>query len=221
MANRNKEQAAQAIAVINNLIIPGSEKLKLKTIAQKIYQSIQLTLAETSFWNSFSNSEKSYILTGNSAHTLDFTECQSTGFCGEQQPEEIPEQEENNWQEPNVFFEPSSSDSDSSEDPDYIPPSNIKRVIKTSDDSWPDSSNSALNNQPPSTSTQQPADLENQELDNNSSSESSEQDITPPSLSRNKQKPKLLVDSWKNTATTLWKPKTKVVVQPDPEAIST
>ena len=153
MANKNKEkQATQAMAVINNLIIPGSEKLKLKIIAQKIYQSIQLTLAETSFWNSFSNSKKSYILSGDSAHTLYFTEYQSTGFCGEQQPEEIPEQEENNWQEPNVFFEPSSSDSDSSEDPDYIPPSNIKRVITTSDDSWPDNSNSALKNQP-STST--------------------------------------------------------------------
>ena len=44
MANRNKEkQAAQAIAVINNLTIPDPEKYKLKTIAKKIYQSIQLT----------------------------------------------------------------------------------------------------------------------------------------------------------------------------------
>jgi hypothetical protein len=73
MANCNKEQAAQAIAVINNLIIPNLEKLKLKTIAKKIYQSIQLTKEETLFWNLFSNSEKSYILTGDTAQTLDFT----------------------------------------------------------------------------------------------------------------------------------------------------
>ena len=48
MANRN-QQAAQAIATIYNLIIPDSEKLKLKTIARKLYQSIQLTKEETSF----------------------------------------------------------------------------------------------------------------------------------------------------------------------------
>ena len=147
MANRNREQAAQAIAVINNLIILDSEKLKLKTIAKKIYQSIQLTIEETSFWNSFFSSEKSYILTGDSAHTLDFTKYQNTRFCSEHQLEEIPEQEDNNWQKPNLFFEPSSSDSDSSEDPDYIPPTQIKRLITTSDDSWPDNSYSSLNNQ--------------------------------------------------------------------------
>jgi hypothetical protein len=39
MSNKLKErQAAQAIKVINNLIIPSSEKLKLKTIAKKLYQ---------------------------------------------------------------------------------------------------------------------------------------------------------------------------------------
>ena len=48
MANRN-QQAAQTIATIYNLIIPDSEKLKLKTIARKLYQSIQLTKEETSF----------------------------------------------------------------------------------------------------------------------------------------------------------------------------
>jgi hypothetical protein len=51
MAYQNREQATLAIAVINNLIIPDSEKSKLKTIAKKIYQSIQLTIEETSFWN--------------------------------------------------------------------------------------------------------------------------------------------------------------------------
>ena len=50
MSNKLKErQATQAIAVINDLIIPSSEKLKLKTIAKKLYQSIKLTQVETSF----------------------------------------------------------------------------------------------------------------------------------------------------------------------------
>jgi hypothetical protein len=74
MSNQNKEkQAAQAIAEINNLIIRNLEKIKLKTIAKKIYQYIQLTKEEASFWNSFPNSEKSYILTGEKAQTLEFT----------------------------------------------------------------------------------------------------------------------------------------------------
>ncbi len=82
MANRNKEkQAAQAIAVINNLIIPDSEKYKLKKITKKIYQSFQLTKEETLFWNSFLNSEKSYILTDDTSQTLDFTEYQKVVFA--------------------------------------------------------------------------------------------------------------------------------------------
>jgi hypothetical protein len=43
MSHKLKErQATQAITVINNLTIPSSEKLKLKTIAKKLYQSIKL-----------------------------------------------------------------------------------------------------------------------------------------------------------------------------------
>jgi hypothetical protein len=57
-----KEHSSQAISAINNLIIPEMEKLKLKTIANKIYHSITLTQEEKVFWNSFPNSEKSYIL---------------------------------------------------------------------------------------------------------------------------------------------------------------
>ena len=50
MTNKLKErQAAQASAVIKNLIIPESEKSKLKTIANKIYHSIKLTQEETWF----------------------------------------------------------------------------------------------------------------------------------------------------------------------------
>jgi hypothetical protein len=38
MSNKFKEkQTTQAMAVINNLIIPSSKKLKLKTIAKKLY----------------------------------------------------------------------------------------------------------------------------------------------------------------------------------------
>ena len=190
MTNQNKEkQAAQAIAVINNLIIPDSEKYKLKTIAKKIYQSIQLTKEETSFWNSFPNSEKSYILTGDTAHALDFTEYQKSGFCSEHQLEEILEQEDQYQQEPNLFFEPSSSDSDSSEDPDYIPPVPLKKVITTSDDIWPDNSNSSLYNQP-STSRQQTAEQDNSSLESHSLTESSETDTTPSTPTRSRPKTK-------------------------------
>ncbi len=119
-----------------------------------------------------------------------------------------------------MFFEPSSSDSDSSEDPDYIPPIPVKKVITTSDDSWPDNSNSTLFNQP-STLKQQTTEQDNQSLESNSSTESSETDMTPPTSTRGRPKLKNIIDSWKNTATTLLKPTTKVVVNPDLEAIST
>jgi hypothetical protein len=147
MSNKLKEkQATQAIAVINNLIIPSSEKLKLKTIAKKLYQSIKLTQEEAAFWNSFSNIEKCYILTGNTAQSLDFIDYQKPGYCVETQPQvDIHEEQE---QEPHLFFVPSSSDSDSSEDPDYIPPVPLRRIITMSDDSWPDNSNSRSIDQP-------------------------------------------------------------------------
>jgi hypothetical protein len=176
-----------------------------KTIAKKIYQSIQLTKNETSFWNSFPNSEKSYSLTHNTAQTLDFTEYQKSGFCSEHQPEEILVQEDQYWQEPNLFFEPSSPDYDSSEDPDYIPPVPLKKVITTSDDSWPNNSNSSLYNQP-STSRQQTARQDNPSLESNSSTSSSDTDTTPSTPTKGRPRTKNIIDSWKNTATTLWKP---------------
>jgi transcription-repair coupling factor (superfamily II helicase) len=117
MSKQLKEKhTAQAIAIINNLIIPTSEKVKLQTIAKKLYQSLKLTQEETTFWNSFPNSEKSYILTGDSAHSFDFTEYQKAGFSVNFLPQ--VEHEELNWQEPDLFFDPSTSDSDSSEDTD-------------------------------------------------------------------------------------------------------
>jgi lipopolysaccharide export LptBFGC system permease protein LptF len=203
MAKQNKEkQAAQAIAVINNLIIPDLKKYKLKTIARKIYQSIELTQEEATFWNSFPNSEKFYILTGDTAQTLDFTEYQRSGFCSENHTEEILEQENHYCEEPNLFFKPSSSDSDSSEDPDYIPPVPLKKIISTSDDSWPNNSNSALYNQP-STSKQHTTRHNSPSLESNSSTESLETETAPPTPTRVRLKNKNNIDSWKNTATTL------------------
>jgi hypothetical protein len=65
------ENSSQAIATINNLInqIPW---LKLKTIAKKSIQSLPLSQSEIIFWNSFPNTENSYILTGDSQCSLDF-----------------------------------------------------------------------------------------------------------------------------------------------------
>jgi hypothetical protein len=215
MTNQSKNE--QAIAVINNLIIPDSEKLKLKTIAKKIYQSSRLTEEEASFWNSFPNSEKSYILTGDSASTLDFTEYQKATFCSEQQNNQGQNQEVDEQQ--NLFFEPSSSDTDSSDDSDYIQPIPLRRIISNTDDSWPDNSGSNLFNQP-STSTQQPKQQDNLDLDRNSSTESSEIDLSPKVTTKNKPT-KSIVDSWKNTAQSLWKPSSRIKVDPDPVAIST
>jgi hypothetical protein len=88
---------------------------------------MNLTQEESSFWNSFSNNKKSYILTGNTAQSLDFTEYQRAGFCVELQPQ-VDIQEVQDWQEPNLFFDPSSSDSDSSEDLDYVPSALLQTI---------------------------------------------------------------------------------------------
>ncbi len=73
----------------------------------------------------------------------------------------------------------------------------------------------------PSTSGQLPKEPDNQNLDSNSSTDLSETDTTPTKSARGKPTTKNIVDSWKNTATRLWKPASKVVISPDPEAIST
>ena len=69
-----KKQEAQAISSINTLMIPEDEKLKLKIIALKIFHSVQLSPSEWHYWEKFSNSEKSFLLTGDTANTLDFTQ---------------------------------------------------------------------------------------------------------------------------------------------------
>jgi hypothetical protein len=199
----------------------------LKTITKKIYRSIQLTQEETSFWNSFPNSEKSYILTGDTAQSIDFTKYQKASFCSDNLQQEIVVQEEQHWQEPNLYFKTCSSDSDSSEDPDYIPPVPLEKIITTSDDSWPDKSNSNLYDQP-STSRQQTGEQDNPSLDSESNTstdsenQSNQTHTTPTTSTRGKpQKSKNITDLWKNTATTLWKLTKIVIVNPDPEAIST
>jgi hypothetical protein len=106
-------------------------------------------------------------------------------------------------QEINLFFEPSSSYSDSSEDPDFIPPVPLKKIITTFDDSWPDNSNSTLYNQP-STSRQQIGEQDNPSLESNSTdseNQSSETDTTPSTPTRGRPKSKNIIDSWKNKAT--------------------
>jgi hypothetical protein len=125
-----------------------------------------------------------------------------------------------------LFFKPSSSDSDSSDDPDYSPPVKLKRVITTSDDSWPNNSNSQSNNQP-STSTQsgeQNYPTLDSESETSTDSDNQPTDINTTPATSPRGRPlgsKNITDSWKNTATTKWKPPRKVVVEPDPEAIAT
>jgi hypothetical protein len=212
MSNKLKERhTTQAIAVINNLIIPSSEKLKLQTIAKKLYQSVKLSQEETSFWNSFSNSEKSYILTGDSAQTLEFTEYQKASFSVKLLPQ--VEQEEQDWQEPEEYFEPSTSDSDSSEDPDYVPPTPKKNIITTSDDSWPDNSNSQGFLQP--STSKQAREQQEQILDSDSATSS---DSEPPQRTLKTHNSK---DSWKNTDSKEWKPAKKTLITPDPDSIAT
>ena len=59
---------------INALIIPEAGSYNLTAIAIKLHQSIPLTQSERQYCQNFSNEEKSYIITGDSQHTLDFTQ---------------------------------------------------------------------------------------------------------------------------------------------------
>ena len=71
-----------SINAIQALIIPEADKYKLTAIALKLHQSITLTQSEKNYWQNFSKEEKSYIITGDSQHTLDFTQYQQ-GYFGE------------------------------------------------------------------------------------------------------------------------------------------
>ena len=72
-----------SINAINSLIIPEAGRYKLTAIALKLHQSIQLTQSEKQYWQNFSKEEKSYIITGDSQHTLDFTQYQEGYFSND------------------------------------------------------------------------------------------------------------------------------------------
>jgi hypothetical protein len=173
---------------------------------------LKLTQEETSLWNSFSNSEKSYISTGDSAQSFDFTECQKAGFSVNFLPQ-VELQEEQDWQKPHLVFDPSPSDSDFSEDPDYVQPEPRKRIITTSDDSWRDNSNSQPLS-PPSTS-KQTSEQQEPSLDSDSATSSDSEPIQRTVKSHNNK------DSWKSTSSNEWKPSKRTVITPDPESIAT
>ena len=73
----------QSINALNSLIIPETDRYKLIAIALKLHQSIQLTQSEQNYWNDFTREEKSFIITGDSQHPLDFTRYQAGYFSGE------------------------------------------------------------------------------------------------------------------------------------------
>jgi hypothetical protein len=133
------------------------------------------------------------------------------------------QQEHHHWQYSNLFFDPSTSEnSNSLEDSNYAPPTPLRKIITTSDDSWPDNSNSQTSDQ---TSTSNQAGNQNHPASNSDPEISSDSEIEiafpeeecqevlatlvtsprgrPPG-SRNQP------DSWK-----------KIVVEADPEAIAT
>ena len=72
-----------SIDAINPLIIPKADRYKLTAIAIKLHQSIQLTQSEKQYWKNFAKEEKSYIITGDSQHTLDFPQYHEGYFSGD------------------------------------------------------------------------------------------------------------------------------------------
>jgi hypothetical protein len=74
---------AVSINAINSLIIPETDRYKLTAIAIKLHQSIALTQSEKDYWKNFSKEEKSYIITGDSQLTLDFTQYQEGYYSSE------------------------------------------------------------------------------------------------------------------------------------------
>jgi hypothetical protein len=114
------DNSTQAIAAINILIIPNAIKFKLKTIAEKILQSLPLSQSKNIFWNSFSNSGKSWISTGDSQCLLEFTLYQESNYQFESEfdiKEILPPQV---VAQVNLYFDPPTSpkDSDDIDNPD-------------------------------------------------------------------------------------------------------
>ena len=213
-----KKHSYQAIATINNLIIPEEEKVTLKSIAFKLFHSIQLSQEESILWNSFSNCERSYLLTGDSQSPIDFTEYQSAGYLFEEEyqlqdhqqvpPQQVifPEQYQN------LFFDPTTSEDSSDSKPETVhfpfPPhkhliasdnslsASLPAVVQDSTDSLPANlpdfpEQPEIKLEPvPSTSRGRPPGVKNQ------------------------------VESWKNTAAYAWKPASKIKIEVDPDSIA-
>ena len=185
---------------------------------------MKLSQEEHLFWNSFPNSEKSYILTGDSQVSLDFTEYQNSRYQIEEELElqelpDIPVPQAVIDSNLNVqYLDPQSDDSDSSEDPDYFPPEPRVRDLIASD-------NSLSNSLPPSflnranTSSQHseiakesPERVEEDIKEQPEEEEQAEQSTCRGRQLGSKNKP----ESWKNTAAHAWKPASKIKIKTTP-----
>ena len=216
-----KKHSYQAIATINNLIIPEEEKVTLKSIAFKLFHSIQLSQEESIFWNSFSNCERSYLLTGDSQSPIDFTEYQEAGYHYEQEYQlpqyqpVTPPQAVFPEHEPHLFFDPSTSEetSDSEEPETQRFPFPEHPFLIASDNSF-----SASLPAPGSSRDSLPAHLP-------TFTEKPDQELKSiPSTSRGRPPgAKSKVESWKNTVNHEWRPASKtsrLKLESDPDSIS-
>ena len=88
-----------------------------------------------------------------------------------------------------------------------------QRVITTSDDSWPDNSNSQESCQP--STSKQTSDQQEPSLDSDSAT-SSDSETQQKTVRTHKGK-----DTWKNTYSKEWKPSKKPIITPDPDSIAT
>ena len=224
-----KKQNSQSIVAINNLIIPELTQLKLKTIANKLYHSVKLSQEEHAFWNSFSNTEKSYILTGDSQVSFDFTEYQNSGY---QIEEELELQQVQDYPvpqaviDPNLevqYFDPQSTDSDSSDDPDYFPPAPRVRDLIASDNSCSNSLPPSILYQPSTSSQHSEIGKESPEREEDIKEQPEEEQQEQAQHSPHKGRQlgsKNRPDSWKNTAAPAWKHASKIKVEIDPDSIA-
>jgi hypothetical protein len=159
----------------------------LTSIALKLHQSIELTQSEKNYWQNFSKEEKSFIITGDSQHTLDFTQYQKSYFSNEYwkylQPEPkivqlpaLPVEEDEALEPDFAEDEPPGSDSSEEEEHPVLRRAGTKDsgFNPVSDDSR--SQPSARTTPPPSVSTPRQG-TSNQEFD---SPESEQEFSTPP-----------------------------------------
>ena len=103
------------INAINSLIIPEADRNILTAIALKLHQSITRTLSEKNYWQNFSMEEKSYIISGDSQHTLDFIQYQQGYFSEDYWNYLLPEPPI-----PQNPTHPVEEDDDTDPDPDLV-----------------------------------------------------------------------------------------------------